>query len=94
MFMKIRTKLLLISSIAIALSFFIAFNTSITTKQVNLLASQGHMADKTVREIFWLNIILNDYLANQKEQALSQWYIKYQSLKKLLDSQSYSKLPR
>ncbi len=60
--------------------------------QVNESLKQRSVSDEIVESVFELNIFTGDYLLHQEERALSQWYLKHDSLSNHLTGLEFKNL--
>ncbi len=82
--MKIKTKLrfnTLFSIVIVLLIGLMLFNSS---QQVNRAIRENRTVNQVVRAVFGLNILTNDYLSDQSDRAKKQWFLRYNSLSKLI----------
>ena len=66
---------------------FIGSGTS--SQHIGNLSENVALAEEMHNGIFELNILTYDYLTHQEERAKIQWYLKYDSITKLLDENDF-----
>ena len=82
--MKIRTNLLLLSAVFVALIVALGLVTFHTSNLVNREVRESMVASEIMRHIFELDIVTHEYLALHEERMHQQWLTKYDSLGKTL----------
>jgi len=81
---KIRTNLLLLSVVFVALVVALGLVTFHTSNLVNREVRESMVASEIMRHIFELDIVTHEYLTHHEERMRQQWLIKYDSLGKTL----------
>ena len=82
--MKVRTNLLLLSTVFVALIVALGLVTLHTSNLVNREARESMAASEIMKHIFELDIVTHEYLAHHEERMHQQWLLKYDSLGKRL----------
>jgi two-component system cell cycle sensor histidine kinase/response regulator CckA len=83
--MKIRTKLQIAAIFSITVALMIGLILFFSAQQVNEAIKKKMAADEIIRGMFELNILTNSYLLHHEERAKTQWQLKHDSLKRVLE---------
>ncbi len=89
--MKIRTKLILLSVVFVALAVAIAATMFLTFIQVKKEVDSARNASKIMKHIFELNAVTYEYLMHHEKRMAHQWNLKYNSLGKMLSDRILEK---
>ena len=83
--MKVRTNLFLLSAIFAILIGALGFIVFQSFGLINREMKGSISANKTIKDVFELNIVTYEYLMHHKKRMQQQWILKYDSLGKLLE---------
>jgi len=83
--MKIKTKLQITTVVSLIVALVIGSILFFSAQQVNEGIKKDMAADEIIRGLFELNILTNEYLMHHEERAKTQWQLKHDSIKRLLE---------
>ena len=83
--MKIKTKLQITTGVSLIVALMIGSILFFSARQVNEAIKKDMAADEIIRGLFELNILTNEYLMHHEERAKTQWQLKHDSIKRLLE---------
>ena len=83
--MKIKTKLQITTVVSLIVALVIGSILFFSARQVNEAIKKEMATDEIIRGLFELNILTNEYLMHHEERAKTQWQLKHDSIKRLLE---------
>jgi PAS domain S-box-containing protein len=83
--MKIKTKLQITTVVSLIVALVIGSILFFSARQVNDSIKKDMAVDEIIRGLFELNILTNEYLMHHEERAETQWQLKHDSIKRLLE---------
>jgi signal transduction histidine kinase len=83
--MKIKTKLQITTVVSLIVALVIGSILFFSARQVNEAIKKEMAAEEIIRGLFELNILTNEYLMHHEERAKTQWQLKHDSIKRLLE---------
>ena len=83
--MKIKTKLQITTVVSLIVALVIGSILFFSARQVNEAIKKEMAVDEIIRGLFELNILTNEYLMHHEERAKTQWQLKHDSIKRLLE---------
>jgi signal transduction histidine kinase len=90
--MKIKSKLQFATIFSITVTLVISSLFFFTEHQVDEAIRKSRAANEIIRGLFALNILTSEYLMHHEERAKTQWQIKHDSLKNLLEEVEFKDL--
>lgn len=82
--MKIKTKLQISAVLSISIALVISLVLFLASQEVDQAVQQSRAVYQIVKNVFELNLLLNDFLLRHGEQTEAGWQMKHESLGKLL----------
>jgi signal transduction histidine kinase len=82
---KIKSKLQIATIFSMIAALVIGSILFFSAQQVNEAIKKNRAADEIIKGLFELNILTEEYLIHHEERAKTQWEIKHDSLRKLLE---------
>ncbi|MBM4308176.1 MAG: PAS domain S-box protein, partial [Deltaproteobacteria bacterium] len=83
--MKIKTKLQITTVVSLIVALVIGSILFFSAQQVNKAIEKDMAADEIIKGLFELNILTNEYLIHHEERAKTQWQLRHDSIKRLLE---------
>jgi signal transduction histidine kinase/HAMP domain-containing protein len=83
--MKIKTKLQIATVVSLTVALVIGSILFFSAQQVNNAIKKDMATDEIIKGLFELNILTNSYLLHHEERAKTQWQLKHDSIKKVLE---------
>jgi signal transduction histidine kinase len=83
--MKIKTKLQVTTAVSLIVALVIGLILFFSVRQVNESIKKDMAADEIIKGLFELNILTNYYLLHHEERAKTQWQLKHDSIKRVLE---------
>jgi PAS domain S-box-containing protein len=83
--MKIKTKLQIATIFSITVTLVIGLILFFSVRQVNESIKKDMVADEIIKGLFELNILTYEYLIHHEERAKTQWQLKHDSIKRVLE---------
>jgi len=92
--LKIKTNLIILSAVAVALFITIGLIVLFTSKQINSEREMDEIAEKLTKDMLELNIVASEYLVHHEKRTNQQWKQKYKSINNDLENVFNDKLAR
>jgi nitrogen fixation/metabolism regulation signal transduction histidine kinase len=90
--MTIKKRLTITAIITLILALAVSHVLYSATKQLTEELEESKIANEILESVFELNVVSSDFLLYPEERAINQWYLKHDSLTKLLATEIFTYL--